>query len=398
MTIPGLTIDLLRPAVTALFRCPVTVRPGWQVRRLAHALRNPVTAGLYQANGRAVTDDPGEERDWTVVLKVLRFPREAPAWLRADQPDQWNYWQRELLAYRTGLLASLAADLAVPRYLGAYQPDRHTVWLWIEHVAGTLATAWPPARYLTAAHHLALAQGPYLNGRPLPSDPWLAHDWLSAWTPTLSPKALSILDDPDAWAHPLVRDVLPPQVGEATRRLAAERDRLLAAVARLPTTVCHHDYWPPNLLSRTDPDGRDRTVALDWSWIGLGAAGLDPANLVLDAAASGYLPVDRLADLDHDAIDAYLDGLAETGWQDPPAPIRAGHDATAALRFGLDAPDLLALARNQDRHAKLEERHGRPIAEIVASRAAVVRHALQLADRAASRLGTRGRTRAGLRP
>ncbi|MGH8904105.1 MAG: hypothetical protein ACRDYA_21100 [Egibacteraceae bacterium] len=398
MTIPDLTVDLLRPAVTALLGRPVTVRPGWQVRPLAHTLRNPVTAGLYQANGRAITGDPGEEREWTVVLKVLRFPSDAPAWLRADQPDQWNYWQRELLAYRTGLPASLAADLAAPRYLGAHQPDERTMWLWIEHVTGTPATAWPPERYLTAARHLALAQGLYLTGRPLPCDPWLAHDWLAAWTPSLPPKALAILDDSRAWAHPLIRDVLPPQVGEATRRLAGDRDRLLTAVARLPVTVCHHDYWPPNLLSRTDPDGRERTVALDWSWIGLDPAGLDPANLVLDATASGYLPADRLAELDHDVLDAYLDGLTETGWKDPSAPVRAGHDVTAALRFGLDAPDLLTLARNQDRHATLEERHGRPVAEIIASRAAVVRHALRLADRAASRLGTRRRTRAGLWP
>lgn len=63
-------------------------------------------------------------------------------------------------------------------------------------------------------------------------------------------------------------------------------------------------------------------------------------------------------------------------------PILAGHDATAALRFGLDAPNLLALARNPARHGPLEQRHGRAIAEIIASRAAVIRYALQLADHA----------------
>lgn len=107
----------------------------------------------------------------------------------------------------------------------------------------------------------------------------------------------------------------------------------------------------------------------------MGAAGLDPANLVLDATASGYLPADRVAELDHDILDAYLDGLAETGWHGPSTPILAGHDATAALRFGLDAPDLLALAHNANRHATVEQRHGRPITEIIASRAAVIRHA-----------------------
>ncbi len=207
--------------------------------------------------------------------------------------------------------------MTTPRYLGGHQPEEHTAWLWIEHVTGAPATAWPPDRYPAAARHLAMAQGPYLTGRPLPDAPWLAHDWLGAWTPTLAPAALASLDDPDAWAHPLIRDVLSPDVAEATRRLAEDRDRLLAATARLPATVCHHDFWPPNLLSRTGPGGHEGTVALDWSWVGVDAAGLDAANLVLDANASGYLPADRLAELDHDVLDAYLDGLAESGWHGP---------------------------------------------------------------------------------
>jgi hypothetical protein len=47
----------------------------------------------------------------------------------------------------------------------------------------------------------------------------------------------------------------------------------------------------------------------------------------------------------------------------------------------MDAPDLLALARNPARHGALEQRHGRSIAEIIASRAVVIRHAVQLAAR-----------------
>ncbi|MGH8908036.1 MAG: phosphotransferase family protein [Egibacteraceae bacterium] len=264
--------------MTALYGHPVTIRTDWQIRPLVHTVRNPVTAGLYQVSGQALTDDC-EPSDWTVALKVLRRPDDAPAWLRADQPAQWNYWQRELLAYSSGLLATLSGDLAVPRCLGAHRPGERIAWLWIEYVTGTPAAAWPPDRYPAAARHLGLAQGPYLIGRPLPDVGWLAHDWLAAWTPTLAPTTLASLDDPDAWAHPLIRDVLSPDIAEATRCLAQDRDRLLAASARLPTvTVCHHDFWPPNLLSRTDPDGHERTVALDWSWVGLGAAGLDPAN------------------------------------------------------------------------------------------------------------------------
>lgn len=235
---------------------------------MVHTVRNPVTAGLYRISGQASSHSSCEP-DWTVVLKLLRQPDDAPAWLR-DRPDQWNYWQRELLAYTSGLLTSFCGDLVVPRYLGTYRPDEHTVWLWIEHVTGTPATAWPPEQYPAAGCGLAHGQGPYLAGRSLPDAAWLGHDWLAAWTPTLTPSALASLDDPDMWAHPLIRNVLSPDIAEATRRLAADRGWLLAAVAQLLTTVCHHDFWPPNLLLHTDTDGRERTVALDWSWVGLG--------------------------------------------------------------------------------------------------------------------------------
>ncbi|MGH8908884.1 MAG: cytochrome P450 [Egibacteraceae bacterium] len=83
--IPELTTTLLRPPVNALYGRPVTIRAGWQIRSLAHAVRNPVTAGLYHISGQAVTDDR-EPSDWTVVLKVRCRPDDAPAWLRADQP------------------------------------------------------------------------------------------------------------------------------------------------------------------------------------------------------------------------------------------------------------------------------------------------------------------------
>ncbi len=78
----------------------MTIRAGWQIRPLAHTVRNPVTAGLYRISGQVITGDR-EPPDWTVVLKVLCRPDDAPAWLRGDRPGQWNYWRRELLAYRT---------------------------------------------------------------------------------------------------------------------------------------------------------------------------------------------------------------------------------------------------------------------------------------------------------
>jgi hypothetical protein len=148
-------------------------------------------------------------------------------------------------------------------------------------------------------------------------------------------------------------------------------------------------FGRPTFCSTPTPtavSARSRSTGPGLGW--LGRSRPRPCQPLLDATASGYLPPDRFAELDHEVLNAYLDGLAETGWHGPPTPIQAGHHATAALRFGLDGPALLALAGNPARHAILEQRHGQPIADIIACRAAVIHYALQLADRARTLLNT----------
>jgi hypothetical protein len=115
---------------------------------------------------------------------------------------------------------------------------------------------------------------------------------------------------------------------------------------------------------------------------------LDAANLVLDATAAGHLPTAVLSGLDNAVLDSYLHGCKETGWRGTDALVRLGHDLTAALRFGLDAPELIVLARDPARQNALQQRDDRPVAQIIAYRAAVVRHASRLAERARALLDT----------
>ena len=51
----------------------------------------------------------------------------------------------------------------------------------------------------------------------------------------------------------------------------------------MPPTVCHLDVHPHNLF---DGDGVDDTVLVDWAFVGIGALGEDPANLIVDAVAT----------------------------------------------------------------------------------------------------------------
>lgn len=374
---PELSASLLEPVATAALGQQCTVPDGsWSLRPIEHRVRNPVTGGLYHVSGTAI-DASGVAHPWSALLKVLRNAEGAPGWLRDDgDPGHWNYWEREVLAYRSGLTANLADHLAAPRYLHSSQPNEESWWLWIEYVDGEPGTTWPPDRYPIAAYHAGQWQGRYLGGEPLPQYSWLADDWLGAWVPACTPENHRLVHDERAWVHPLLRDHLGAKHAESARMLCDRRSQFVERTISLPRTLCHHDYWPPNLLSGSD-SAEDVTLVVDWSWVGRGIAGHDAANLVFDAVASGYLPPGQLASTDAAVLEAYLDGISSAGWTGPMTMVRTGYRMVAALRFGLEADAVLALARDEDRLSRVAVRQGRPAAEMIASRAAALAQALE---------------------
>lgn len=81
------------------------------VEPLRHGLGNAATGGICRVRGTA----------GSAILKVARLPAAADpakAFPASDEPDHWNYWRREALAYETGLaLLPEIADSATGGYL-----------------------------------------------------------------------------------------------------------------------------------------------------------------------------------------------------------------------------------------------------------------------------------------
>jgi hypothetical protein len=113
--------------------------------------------------------------------------------------------------------------------------------------------------------------------------------------------------------------------------------------------------------------------------LGFGVLGEDIANLVLDSAWMLDIAGERLPQFERAVLDGYLAGLCDAGWTGDERDVRAAYAAIGALRFGLLAGPVLAQARDEERHATLEARYGRPVPEVIAWRAAVVRRGLELA-------------------
>ncbi|MEO3777430.1 phosphotransferase [Micromonospora sp. B11E3] len=301
-------------------RPPVDLVPaGETAEPLTHNPFNTVTGGIWRARlgGRPA------------VLKLITPPgRDGPAhWVGGAEPGHWNYWRREVEAYRSGLAARAyaAAGLAAPELLAVDERPDGSVALWLADVAGRPGTSGAAADLGDVAYRLGVGHAAWL-GRP-PGYAWLARDWLRDYTLTRP------VTPPAPWDHPVAAAAWPAPLRGALRALWECRHQLLAAVDRLPQTLCHHDCWPMNLMfADAGP------VLLDWAFVGPGPIGEDAANLVLDTFLDGLVDVAGIDDVAAAVVDRYVDGLR--GAVDPDTVVRAVRLTGAAKYFWL-APLML---------------------------------------------------------
>lgn len=329
---------------------------GWQVRPLGGGFGNPVSLGLYGITGSG--QDRGEVVTWSVVLKVAQSPANVGEvnMGEGDDPTHWNYWKREMRVYQSGLLDRLPLGLAAPRCFGVKERPDNTIWLWLEDVADRYAGAWPLERYGLAARHFGRFNGAYMAGRPRPAYPWLSIGLLRQWCANLLDFAGMDGEShqrPSLWEHPLVRRLYPAPDSNPVLHFLADRERFLAALDRVPQTLCHQDAYPTNLMARRGEEGNEETVAVDWAMAGMGPVGEELAQIALGALdhTEGTEP----AEIDQVVFGGYLDGLRDSGWRGDTRIVRFGYVASAVLRVGLVLLWSLAEALAQSQPATPDE-------------------------------------------
>jgi thiamine kinase-like enzyme len=121
--------------------------------------------------------------------------------------------------------------------------------------------------------------------------------------------------------------------------LRADRSQFLDALDRLSRTLCHLDLHPANLFARDDT-----TVAIDWSFVGLGAIGEDAGNLVPDSVLDFHVSPDRIGELHEVVSRGYEAGLREAGWDGPAELVHLATSATIAAKYAWILPALLRAA------------------------------------------------------
>jgi hypothetical protein len=235
----------------------------------------------------------------------------------------------------------------------------------------TPATSWSLPHYGPASRHLGRAQGAFLGGRPLPDVPWLSRHWLRTYL-SQRDADVELLDDAPAWDQPMIRRHLPKRLAAPLLQLRSDQAWLLQVIDRIPRTVGHLDLHPANLFGDDS-----ETVAIDWSFVGIGALAEDAGNLVADAVLDFHVPPDQIALLFEVVRNGYAAGLADIGWTGPPYLVDLAMTATVAAKYVWIGPAIL--------RAALEHRttlNGRSIEEAVERWSSVVPFVLWCAERA----------------
>lgn len=328
---------------------PVEVEPVGRVP-LAGA-----TGGTWRIRGRLISR-AGRETGWSLIVK--RIVRSAGAefrsdnWPAAEEIGHPMYWRREYDFYGSPLAGSLDAPFRAARCFARHEQSPGVAELWLEDLGPVAIPGkdWAIADYRTAAEHLGRFQGRYAATRdpaPLPGDAWLSRGWLRWYISRreqLSPDLCRHADDTGSHLiQALCRagDFLP-----AFERLYDLRHRLLDALDCGPQTICHRDFWPPNLFL-TSP-GHAATVAVDWAYVGIGPLMEDAANIAPDSLFDRYVHADHARALDAAVYDGYVRGLRAAGCALPEDRLRFGYVGFAAVKYFWMPAFMFKLARNEE--------------------------------------------------
>jgi hypothetical protein len=308
---------------------------------LRHNTHNEVTGSVDR-----VTTADGR----SVVRKRLRRPGADPAadprWRASDDRTTYLWWCREAEVYADDELrtALLAAGLSLPP--ATVEETAGGATLWIDWIDGRTDGALTTADYRTLATALGRWQA---RGVPAALPAWASRGYLRAYESTQLRHverigALALLDDDEAWRHPLIADLWPAGLRGRWIALVADRDRLHRIMTALPRTLCHLDVWAANVVAN------DHIALVDWAFAGDGAIGEDIGNAIPDACFDLFYPADQVRDLDTVMTTSYLEGLATAGCDVEPSLVRLGITASC-VKYTWLLPLLLHRAADPEHKA-----------------------------------------------
>jgi hypothetical protein len=335
----SMTAEDLAPIVQRALGIEGAWPSSWSCTPLSTALVNPVTVGLFRLEGEATVRGQSPV-PWIVVLKVVADVDFAGSGLAdgySQRPEDWNYWNREAVVYRSGFLDHFKGPLTAVRCLGDAEVEAGQSWLWLEALDGAAPRSrWSLPELAHSAYDLgAFAAQGVSQVDELESYDWAARRWLRGWVRSIEAiGAEHARDHAGCWQHPLLATVLPRAAHGRYRDLMADAARLLDLYESLPRTVAHQDTQGSNLFRLQSPRGRPSTVAIDWSFVGSAPVGHDLGSHLAGNIHNRVIDPFAAAEHDATATDAYLRGLRDFGWSGDERQVLFARAAAASLQIG----------------------------------------------------------------
>jgi hypothetical protein len=310
----------------------------WTVVPLSHEKIIDTTGGLFCFSGQCQSHKGIQS--WKVVMKCINH---------SDDPDEdqrvWYYWQREILAFQSGLLTQLPPGVRAPRFYGTTQNENNT-WLWMEYIQETTSKQWSLEDFGRAAYQLGRFQGRYLVGTSLPDQPWLTQSFFrnvwdkeGRWSRFMDPTSTE-----NAWQSPITQRGFDDRQKSRVLQLLEEKGRFFDANDRLPQVLCHNDASRRNFMwSRSAKTGEEELIGIDWAFSGIGAVGNDLGQLVgTSLFFFEYSPLNAEM-LEAAQLEGYLAGLAENNIHLDARLVRLGYLISLAFWMGAMLPGWAAV-------------------------------------------------------
>jgi Phosphotransferase enzyme family len=349
----------------------------WTVQPLSHEKIIETTGGIYRVHGNGRVGST--KQPWSVVVKIINQSQGS----EGQRPHDWCYWQREMHAFQSGMLAALPSAIRAPRCYAVMEQE-HSGWIWLEHLTESTGRRWTLADFQRAAYQMGSFAGAYLTGTPLPDYPWLGDPFFRSlfadggWWAT----HMALTGPESLWQSLIIQQAFSPALCARVQAVWAEKDRFFTMIDRLPQIFCHHDLHRRNLMWTTTADGDDELVVLDWAFCGHGPVGSDLGELV--ATSSHFFDSDpsQVAALEATVFASYLEGLRTTGWSGDERLVRLGYVSCAALWMGATLPGWAAIMLDPAAGGNVQAMYGHPAEEVLAGWVTLTEFLMDRADEA----------------
>jgi hypothetical protein len=229
----------------------------------------------------------------TIILRVMP-EMDAVMMLTGDTEH------RELKAFQDGLMAEIPDTFEIPYVDVILNEDRKQYWAWLRDVRPEMQALGMHAKcpdHVTQSilSHLAAFHAKFWQRGEVIDQPWL----MSLRRPVdyFYRTVVDIMDgmkDPaestvyvtERWpwlAEGVVNMMaeLPRETAKVIDKLYREPEPLLKQVESMPMTLCHFDFDNRNLGITKFPDGRPRTVVIDWEILGRGMSSSDVVRFMM---------------------------------------------------------------------------------------------------------------------